>query len=81
MLRYIIHNWGDVEPMRFGPYKDEAARIQAARRIRRKEGEDGGALIRLTISPRGIPKVSPFFGFEMERSVKRDYRSTAQRRQ
>jgi len=42
MERYLIFVWGCVEPSLKGPYKSNKARLRAARRLRRKEGDEHG---------------------------------------
>ena len=37
---YLIYVWGDVSPTIKGPYKDETARLRAARRYRRLDSGD-----------------------------------------
>ncbi len=55
-ILYLIHVWGDVSPGLHGPYEDEDARDDAARRL---HAEDEGCLIRLDLED-GVPVLYGF---------------------
>jgi len=40
--KYILFVWGDIEPVVYGPYKNDDTRQRRAEAIRRKGGEEHG---------------------------------------
>lgn len=64
-LLYLLAVWGDVEPEVMGPYHDDDARLDAARTIRKAEGESTG-LYRLDVPESGKPIADAFSGGEMD---------------
>jgi hypothetical protein len=61
---YIFAAWGCVEPEMIGPYKTERGRIAAAKRYKRKNGEDS-AVFRLDVT-NGVPTAGSFINDELD---------------
>lgn len=56
---WLLHIWGDVEPMIKGPYSSEKNRIRAAKKLQ----EEGGVF---KIDSPIRPKIEAFSGVELE---------------
>lgn len=65
---FLIHLWGCTEPSLHGPYKDDDARLAAAKVIRAAEENDRmeDAYFRLSVDKDGVPDIDSFLGGEFD---------------
>jgi hypothetical protein len=66
MKHYLLVVEEDIEPMLHGPYKNGAARDDAAFCHKNLRGDEDG-LYRLDVNKRGIPRVRPFGAMELDK--------------
>lgn len=64
MKYYLLHIWGDVEPIVKGPYKTDTLRLRAAKRVRHADPDLRDGLYRINIDK--TLTVEPFGGAELE---------------
>ena len=63
---YLLIVHGDVDPQVRGPYPNDRARLEAARKHREQDGDLHDGTFRLDVAATGKPSVSVFTGAELE---------------
>lgn len=64
--KYMVHVWGDVDPLLLGPYADNKARDKAAGKVEHSSGDFPDMLFKLDISSKGKPRIAAWSGKEMD---------------
>lgn len=60
---YLVYIYGDVDPTLLGPYSTTGKRNAAARRLRKKDGDQHGIYqLNLDKGLGGLPSISAFSG-------------------
>lgn len=60
MTRWLAVVEGDIEPYLEGPFKNDQARVAAARKHRASDPKKRDGLFRLDVSNSGSPRMRPF---------------------
>lgn len=64
--KYMVHVWGDVDPLLLGPYADNKARNKAAGQVEHSSGDFPDMLFKLDIPSKGKPRIAAWSGKEMD---------------